>query len=199
MPPLCLTLCEHQGAALGKDASSTDSTKVEIRSTRRETTTTRRSHSARTTECCQTQNGCTTITALDNQLVVRGGPPAVVAAATANGKPQTIASLDLKQAPESQCPPGSTLSARRRISPPAASPFPNGPMPTVLSANVSATQEKQPTLLDAFTGNQNYWFTVKRTVQNPGQENGRLTDWLLKNLKHIEDKFYRNIHEYKEF
>ncbi|XP_035860124.1 tubulin polyglutamylase TTLL4 isoform X2 [Sander lucioperca] len=141
VPPLCLTLCEHQGAALGKDASSTDSTKVEIRSTRRETTTTRRSHSARTTECCQTQNGCTTITALDNQLVVRG----------ANGKPQTIASLDLKQAPESQCPPGSTLSARRRISPPAASPFPNGPMPTVLSANVSATQEKQPTLLDAFT------------------------------------------------
>ncbi|XP_078118668.1 tubulin monoglutamylase TTLL4 [Sander vitreus] len=150
VPPLCLTLCEHQGAALGKDASSTDSTKVEIRSTRRETTTTRRSHSARTTECCQTQNGCTTITALDNQLVVRGGPPAVVAA-TANSKPQTIASLDLKQAPESQCPPGSTLSTRRRISPPAASPFPNGPMPTVLSANVSATQEKQPTLLDAFT------------------------------------------------
>ncbi len=151
MPPLCLTLWEHQGAAVGKDASSLDSTKVETRSTSRETTTTRRSHSAKpATKCSQTQNSCTTPTALNNQLLVRGGPPTVVVATT-NSKPQTIASLDLnKQAPESQCSPVSTLSTCRRISPPAASPFPNGPMPRVLSASISATQEKQP-----ITGNQN--------------------------------------------
>ncbi|XP_032371284.1 tubulin monoglutamylase TTLL4 [Etheostoma spectabile] len=137
VPPPCLTLCEHQGAALGKDASSTASTKVEIR---RETTS-RRSHSARTTESSQTQNGCTTITALDNQLIVRG----------ANCKPQTTALLDLKQAPESARPPESTLSPRRRLSPPTANPFLIGPMPTVLRASVSATQDNQPTLLDAFT------------------------------------------------
>lgn len=152
MPPLCLTLCEHQGAASGKDASTLDSTKVEIRSTR-ETTTTRRSHSAKpATKCSQTQNSCTTITALNNQLLIRGGPPAVVTATT-NSKPQTIASVDLnKQALESQCPPGSTLSTCRRMCPPAGSPDPNGPMPTVLSASVSATQGKQPTPLDAITG-----------------------------------------------
>ncbi|XP_037644936.1 tubulin polyglutamylase TTLL4 isoform X1 [Sebastes umbrosus] len=136
VPPLCLTLPEQQGAALGKDASSTDSTNIEVgRSTTRETTTTRRSHSANATKCSQTQNSCTTVTALNNQLVVRGGPPAT----TTNSKTQTIASVELKQAPESQCPPESTLSTCKRTSPPAASPSPNGPMPTVLSANVSAT------------------------------------------------------------
>ncbi|XP_038577230.1 tubulin polyglutamylase TTLL4 [Micropterus salmoides] len=153
VPPLCLTLCEHQGAALGKNASSHDSTKVEIRSTTRETTTpARRSHSAKpATKGSETQNSCSIKTVLNNQLLVRGGPQAVVAT-TNNSKPQTIASLDLnKQAPQSRCPPGSTLSTCRRISPPAASPFPNGPMPTILSASVSATQDKKPTPLDAIT------------------------------------------------
>lgn len=153
VPPLCLTLCEHQGAALGKDSSSLASTTVEIRSTRETTTTTtRRSHSAKqATKCSQTQNGCATITASENQLLVRGGPPAL-AAATTSSKPQTIASLDQnKQALESQYPPGSTLPTCRQSSPPPASPFPNGPVPSVLSASVSATQEKQPTPLDAIT------------------------------------------------
>ena len=167
MPPLCLTLCEHQGAALGKDSSSLASTTVEIRSTG-ETTTTRRSHSAKlATKCSQTQNGCSTITTSKNQLLVRGGPPAVVAATT-NSKPQSIAWLDQnKQAPESQYPPGSTLSTCRQSSPPPASPFPNGPVPSVLSASVSATQEKQPTPLDAITGNQNDWlWTVAASQRN---------------------------------
>ncbi|XP_049904584.1 tubulin polyglutamylase TTLL4 isoform X1 [Epinephelus moara] len=149
VPPLCLTLCEHQGAALGKDASSLDSTAVGTRSTSGETTTTttRRSHSAKQpTKCSQTQNSCTTVTALNNQLVVRGGPPA-----TTNSKPQTVAPLDLKQAPANQCLPGRTLSTCKRISPPAVSPFPHGPMPNVHIANVSATQEKQDTPLDAIT------------------------------------------------
>lgn len=142
VPPLCLTLWEHQGAALGKDVSGLDSTKVEIRSTMRETT--RRSHSAKlATRCSQTQNSCPATTALNDQLLVRGGPPAVMA--TTNGKPQTITSLNLnKQALESLGPPGSSFPTCRRISPPAASPSPNGPMPSVPSASVSATQETQP-------------------------------------------------------
>ena len=135
VPPICLTLCEHQGAAGGKDASNCGSTKVEIRSTTKEmTTTTRRSHSAKlATKCSQTLNSCATTTALDNQLLVRGGPPAV-------NKPI-------------QCPPGNTLSTCRRSSPPVASPLPNGRTPSVLSASGSATQEKQPTLPDDITGN----------------------------------------------
>lgn len=139
---------------MGKDASHLDSTKAEIRSTTRENTTTRRSHSAKLAmKCSQKQNHCTTISALNNQLLVRGSPPAVVVATT-NGKPQTTASVDPnKQPTESQCPPGSTLSTCRKSSLPAASPFPNGPMPSVLSARVSATEEKQSTSPDATTGN----------------------------------------------
>eukprot|EP00064_Thunnus_orientalis_P008415 superscaffoldBa00000998_g8438 len=151
LPPLCLTLCEHQGTALGKDASSLNTAKVEIKSTTRETTTTtRKSHSDKpATKSIQAQNSCTKITALNSPLLVRGSPSSVVAA-TSHSKPQTTASLDTnKQAQESQCSPGSTLSTCRRISPPAANPFPNGPTPTVLSASVSATQVEQPTTLDA--------------------------------------------------
>uniref|UniRef100_A0A3B4UQW3 Tubulin tyrosine ligase-like family, member 4 n=1 Tax=Seriola dumerili TaxID=41447 RepID=A0A3B4UQW3_SERDU len=148
VPPPCLTLCEHRGAALGKDASGLDSTKAEIRSTARETTA-RRCHSAKpATKCSQTQNSCTIINDLHSLLQVRGCPPAVWAATT-NSKPQTMTSLDVnKQVPESQNPPGSTLSTCRRIGPPEVSPFPNGPMPTVLSASVSASQEQQPTPSD---------------------------------------------------
>lgn len=151
LPPLCLTLCEHQGTALGKDASSLNTAKVEIKSTTRETTTTtRKSHSDKpATKSIQAQNSCTKITALNSPLLVRGSPSSVVAA-TSHSKSQTTASLDTnKQAQESQCSPGSTLSTCRRISPPAANPFPNGPTPTVLSASVSATQVEQPTTLDA--------------------------------------------------
>ncbi|GLD56657.1 tubulin polyglutamylase TTLL4 [Lates japonicus] len=148
VPPLCLPLCEHQGAELGKNASSLDSTKVEIRSTAGETTT-RRCHSAKpATKCTPTQNSCTLIADLNNPLQVRGGPPALLAETT-NSKPQTIASRDVnKQPPENQYPPGSTLSTCRRISPPEVSPIPKGPMPTVLSASASATQEQQPTPRD---------------------------------------------------
>ncbi|XP_040913177.1 tubulin polyglutamylase TTLL4 isoform X2 [Toxotes jaculatrix] len=150
VPPLYLTLCEHWGAALGKDASSFDSTKVEIRSTVRQTTATRRCHSAKqATKCGQRQNSCAITTDLNNQLQVRGGPP-VVLAATAKSKAQTLASLDVnKQAPESQYSLGSTLSTCRRTCPPEVCPPPNNPMPTVLSASVSATQDQQqPTLQD---------------------------------------------------
>ncbi|XP_031729863.1 tubulin monoglutamylase TTLL4 [Anarrhichthys ocellatus] len=131
VPPLCLTLCDHHGAPPRTDASST-----EIRSTTRETAATRRSQSAKVPKCSPPQNISTTTTASNNQLVVRGGP----LAATTNSKPLTIASLDLnKKGPDSQCPPGSTLSTCRRVSLPEASPCPDGPPPTVLSANVSAT------------------------------------------------------------
>lgn len=63
MPPLCLTLCEHQGAAEGKDASSLDSTKVEKRRTTRE-------------------NSCSAVTVSNHHLVMRGGPPTVAIATT---------------------------------------------------------------------------------------------------------------------
>lgn len=144
VPPLCLTLCEHQGAAIGKDASSLDCTKVEKGSTIREATTTTR----------RTENSCSTATALNNQLLIRGGPPAVVVATT-NNKPQTT---DLNK--QSRCPPGNALLSKcSKSSPPETSPVPNGPMPSVLSASV--TQEKPPTPLDAITGNQNDWlYTV---------------------------------------
>ncbi|KAM7406948.1 hypothetical protein PAMA_002923 [Pampus argenteus] len=151
VPPLCLTLCQHQGATLGNDASNLNATKVELKSTRE--TITRRSYSAKpATKSIQAQNGCTKLTALNSLLHVRGSPPAVVAA-TSHSKPQTTVSLGTnKQVPESQCPPRTTLSTCRRMNPLAANPFPNGPTPTVLSASISATQEEQPTMLDAIPG-----------------------------------------------
>ncbi|CAJ1079024.1 tubulin polyglutamylase TTLL4 isoform X1 [Xyrichtys novacula] len=145
VPPLCLTLSEHQGAPSGKDASSFDSTKVETRST----TATRRIYSAKTArKCIQRPNSSTKMTFFNNQLLVRGGPPPLMT----NGKSQTTATLNLnKQAAEGQCRPRSTLSTCRRNSSPAVSPCPNGPTPTVLSASVCATQEKQPTPMDLST------------------------------------------------
>nr|XP_046259954.1 tubulin polyglutamylase TTLL4 isoform X2 [Scatophagus argus] len=139
VPPLCLTLCEYQGAERKKDASnSLDSTKVEARSTTRETTTTRRSHSAKlVTNCSQTQSSC-------DQLLVRGAPPAVVVATTSN-KPQTNGSPDINK--KNHCPPVSNLSTSRKNGPPVASPFSNASLPSVLSVN--ATPEKQPKPLDA--------------------------------------------------
>nr|XP_020512789.2 tubulin polyglutamylase TTLL4 [Labrus bergylta] len=142
VPHLCLTLCGHQEAALGETAASLDSTKVEKRST----TTMRRIQSAKAaTKCSRTQNGCTEMTASNNQLLVRGGPPAVLSAATIN-RPKTTATLDLKrEAPESQRPAGNASSTCRRSSPTAVCQ--NGFMPTVLSA----TQEKLPTPMDEST------------------------------------------------
>uniref|UniRef100_A0A3Q3F0E1 Tubulin tyrosine ligase-like family, member 4 n=1 Tax=Labrus bergylta TaxID=56723 RepID=A0A3Q3F0E1_9LABR len=106
------------------------------------------------TKCSRTQNGCTEMTASNNQLLVRGGPPAVLSAATIN-RPKTTATLDLKrEAPESQRPAGNASSTCRRSSPTAVCQ--NGFMPTVLSA----TQEKLPTPMDESTGNQNYRFHV---------------------------------------
>lgn len=64
--PLCLTLCEHQAATEGKDASSLDSTKVEKRRTTRE-------------------KSCSAVTVSNHHLVMRGGPP-TVAIATTNTK-----------------------------------------------------------------------------------------------------------------
>lgn len=155
MPPLCLTLCEHREAAPGKEASSLDSTKVEIRST---ATAARSSHSANlATKCSQTHGSRTATTALNDRLLVRGGPAAVVVETT-NVKPQTRASPGLKKpAPESQCTLDSTSSTCKKSSPPSASPSPNDHMPSVLSASVSATQEKLHTPLDATTGNHNEW------------------------------------------
>ncbi|XP_034430522.1 tubulin polyglutamylase TTLL4 isoform X2 [Hippoglossus hippoglossus] len=146
-PPLCLALCEHQGATLGNDASSLDKTTLEIRSTTREMTT-GRCHSAKLpTKPSPTQNSCTIITDSNNQLHVSDGPPAGGPSATTSSKPQSFASLDVnKQPPESQYAAGSSLTSCIGHGPPEIRTSPNGLMPTVLSASVSATQEQPPTL-----------------------------------------------------
>ncbi|KAM3608336.1 uncharacterized protein V6R79_023264 [Siganus canaliculatus] len=137
VPPPCLTLHEQQGAALGNDASSLKSTKVKGKSTR-VTTILRRSRSAKLgAKCSRTQTSCTTTAASNSELVVRGGPPA-----TTSNKPQKAVAQDGKT--QSQCPPGSTVTTCRKSSSPPANPFPNSPMPRVLSA--SATQENKAPL-----------------------------------------------------
>ncbi|KAK5606890.1 Tubulin polyglutamylase ttll4 [Crenichthys baileyi] len=93
VPHQCLKLFKHQGTKLWKNISSPNGTKQETRSTKRQTNTPQRSHFAKTTiKRSQTQNGRPTRTSLNNQLLVKGGPPAVLVAAT-NSKPQNAASL----------------------------------------------------------------------------------------------------------
>ncbi|XP_034417391.1 tubulin polyglutamylase TTLL4 [Cyclopterus lumpus] len=136
VPPLCLTVCDHQGAASRKDSSD---------ETRRSTTTTatRRSQSAKAPKCSRERDGRTTTTAPNNPPVGRGVPPA-----TTNGHARTSASPD----PGSRRPPGSTAaSACRGISLPDASPSPNVPTPTLLSANVSATPQGAVTAVTSVT------------------------------------------------
>lgn len=82
------------------------------------------------------------MTGLNNQLIVRGGSPAVLAATT-NNKPPKMSPLDgNKKAQESRCRPRSTVSACRRIYPLAANPI------------VSATEKQLPTPPDVMPGNQ---------------------------------------------
>ncbi|XP_074551226.1 tubulin monoglutamylase TTLL4 isoform X2 [Halichoeres trimaculatus] len=134
VPPPCLTLSEHQGAVFRENSSSLDRTKVQIRSTRR-------LYSAKAaTKCSQRLNSGTKMS--NSPLVVRGGPP-----------PRTSTTLDFnRRAAESR--PRSSQSTCRRNSSPAVSPCPKGVMPTVPSASISASQEKepsstqQPTLMD---------------------------------------------------
>ncbi|XP_053296410.1 tubulin polyglutamylase TTLL4 isoform X1 [Pleuronectes platessa] len=141
MPPLCLALCEHQGATFENDASSLDKTTLEMRTTTREMTT-GRCHSAKLpTKPSPTRNDCTIIDK-NNQLHVSGGSPAGLLATTSR-KPQSFASLEVnKQPPESQYAPGSSLTSCIGHGPPEIRTSPNCIMPTVLSANVCAMQEQ---------------------------------------------------------
>ncbi|XP_072253678.1 tubulin monoglutamylase TTLL4 [Leuresthes tenuis] len=101
VPHLCLT--KHPGGALGKSASGHYSTKLEMRSTRRHMSGPRRSHSAKTAaRRSPTQNGCPTPASLSGQLLVRGGPPAVLGPATSSGPPAVAPLGATKQAPESR-------------------------------------------------------------------------------------------------
>ncbi|XP_028249913.1 tubulin monoglutamylase TTLL4 [Parambassis ranga] len=86
VPHLCLTVSRHQG---GKNPSVPDSTKPEVRSTRRERKPVRRSQSAKlAAKRCHTLSGCTA--AVSGQLLIRGVPPAVLAASR-----KTAAALDV--------------------------------------------------------------------------------------------------------
>lgn len=141
VPPSCLTLSEHQGAALREDASNLGRTTVQIRSTRR-------IYSAKvTTKCCQRPHSGTKMS--NSLLVVRGGPP-----------PRTSTTLDfIRRVAEGRPRSSQSTCKARRNSSPAVSLCPNGFMPTVLSASISASQEKQPsslqqpTLMDQSSGN----------------------------------------------
>ncbi|XP_035986808.1 tubulin polyglutamylase TTLL4 [Fundulus heteroclitus] len=87
VPQPCLKLSKHQGTKLW--SSSHTGTKLETRSTKRQTNAPRRSHSAKTaSKCGQWQSGRASRPSLTNQLLVKGGPPAVLAAAS-NSKPQS--------------------------------------------------------------------------------------------------------------
>ncbi|KAI3356017.1 hypothetical protein L3Q82_017287 [Scortum barcoo] len=150
VPPLCLTLWEHQGAALGKDASSLDSANLETRSTTRETATTattRRSRSAKQTTKC---NGCLTAPALNEQLVVRGGPPALIEdrnkqRPAPNGPTRRLLSASVSATQETQpviadtasCPAGALMgsvttqiSAIHLTRQESSSPLTSSPSPT---------------------------------------------------------------------
>ncbi|XP_040056788.2 tubulin monoglutamylase TTLL4 isoform X1 [Gasterosteus aculeatus] len=117
VPPLCLTLPDHQGAPLRTDA---EGSAVETRSTARETT-------AKAAACSRAQS---TRVWMTGQLEVRGRPPAALASTTSSKAP----TLDRnQQAPESSSP------TRGRTALPEVGPFPNAPPPTVPSAKVSAT------------------------------------------------------------
>lgn len=128
VPDICLSLCENQGPTVGKDASSLNNTKAEIRITRGEANPAQRSYSAQpATQCGQTQNSSTT--SFDCQFLVRGVPLTDLGATT-NSKPQTRAT---KQIPD------------RSIN-----PFPNNPMPVLNCASASQAEKTPP--LDAATG-----------------------------------------------
>ncbi|KAG7503946.1 tubulin polyglutamylase TTLL4 isoform X1 [Solea senegalensis] len=147
VPPPCLTLSEQRGATLRRDAPSPVSTKLQKRSTTRETTTSRRCHSAKLAKkSSRFLNGRTILTDSRSHLQVRGRPPAVLAA-TVNSKPQILASLDTSK--QSQDEPESTSSIRGGVAPPPpeVKPFPNSPMPIVLSARINASQEQQPVVI----------------------------------------------------
>ncbi|XP_029386382.1 tubulin monoglutamylase TTLL4 isoform X2 [Echeneis naucrates] len=121
VPPPCLTVGERRRAIPGKDTPSHNGTKAETRSTARGASMGRCLSAKSATKCSQTLNSCTTTSVLNNHLLVRGGPPA----GTTHSNTQTKTSADLKkETPESQSGAG----------PPEVSPFPRGPMPTVLSA-----------------------------------------------------------------
>ncbi|XP_041856917.1 tubulin polyglutamylase TTLL4 isoform X2 [Melanotaenia boesemani] len=80
VPRLCLS--KHPWAALAKTTSGPHSAKPEKRSTRRRANGTRKGHSAKTPPKRSQihSHTVTTVTSLNNGLLVRGGPPAVLGA-----------------------------------------------------------------------------------------------------------------------
>lgn len=137
-PPLCLSLCKNQGAALLNNTSNYNGMKAE-RSTKRQKCGAQRSNSAKTRiKHCETQNMQGTHS--NNQLLIEGGPPAVLADAT-NIQHQSGASLPVTRLTlESLCPPGGNKGL---CSSPSSS------MPTA----ISATQHLQTTQVDVGEGN----------------------------------------------
>lgn len=153
---MCLSLCQHQGPAVEKDASSLDSTNAEMRSTGGEAKPTQRSYSIPpAAKYGQTHNSSTTLfdISFDCQLLVKGVPLTVLGA-TAITKSQKRASLDLtKQIPCSVL--GRTQPTCKRIS-----SFPNSPTPPLKCASDS----EKPPPPDAAAGNENFLFACATPI-----------------------------------
>lgn len=138
---MCLSLCQHQGPAVEKDASSLHSTNAETRSTGGEAKPPQRSYSIPpAAKYGQTHNSGTTLfdISFDCQLLVKGVP-----LTTTIAKSQKRASLDLtKQIPCSLL--GRAQPTCKRIS-----SFPNSPTPPLKCASDS----EKPAPPDAAAGN----------------------------------------------
>ena len=100
----------------------------------------RRSHLLKPFTICT--DSCVTVTALNDHLEVRGGPPEMLLAAT-DYRPQKI---NLKGS--NRFARGNTMITHGKNSPPATSPVPKRSVS-------SDTMEKPPKLQDAITGNLN--------------------------------------------
>ncbi|TNN04444.1 hypothetical protein fugu_001473 [Takifugu bimaculatus] len=139
VPPVCLTVSEHQGGTVRKEDLHFDSTKLDKRSTRRDDAASMRKSSSvkQATKCSVTENGCSNGTTLKDPFLLIGLPPPVVRA-DPNKNVQTV-----DHSIHTECTQVNPYSHGIHNSPPAASPIPEGPVSCV----VGLSQEEPSTSL----------------------------------------------------
>lgn len=160
VPPVCLTVSEHQGVTVRKEDLNLDSTKLDKRSTRRDDAASmRRSSSVKqATKCSVTENGCSNGTSLKDPFLLIGLPPPVVRA-DPNKNVQTVDHSIRTQV--------NSYSTGIHSSPPAASPIPEGPVSCV----VGLSQEEPSTSLVIGAGRVIPHYSCKRRrSRNSGQK-----------------------------
>lgn len=132
VPPVCLTVSEHQGVTVRKEDRNFDNTRLGIR--RDDAASMRRSSSVKqATKCSVTENGFSTASTSKDQLLLIGLPPPVIRA-DPNKKVQTV-----DHNIHTQCSQVNTYSTGINNSPPAASPIPNEPSVVGLSQEEPST------------------------------------------------------------